>query len=180
MNIPASTLVLGGARAGKSTHAERLARAQPAPVTYLATCPRIDGDDDLDDRIDRHRASRPADWVTIEEELDLAGALALAPGRFVVLDCLTTWVGNVMHHGREDELTAATDAALATAARVGLAGIAVVSNEVGWGVVPADATTRRYRDLLGRVNQRWAAAADDVVLMVAGRVLRLGETPIDP
>lgn len=181
MGIAGSTLVLGGARAGKSTYAERLAGAQPAPVTYLATCPLIPGDDDLEARIRRHRGARPDDWLTVEEEIDIAEVVAAASGRFVILDCLTTWVANMMHHGRGDEVTlAAVDAAVRSARAAGLAGIAVVSNEVGWGIVPADESTRRYRDLLGLVNQRWAAAVDDAVLLVAGRVLTLDEVATGP
>jgi adenosylcobinamide kinase / adenosylcobinamide-phosphate guanylyltransferase len=166
-------VVLGGARSGKSSHAESLARRHGGAVTYVATAPRIDGDDDLEARIARHRADRPAGWATIETELDLAGALADAGDTFVIADCLTTWTGNLLHHGRsEADALAACDDALAVASRR-LATTVVVSNEVGMGIVPGDALSREYRDLLGRINQRWVAAADRAMLMVAGRALPL-------
>lgn len=142
-------------------------------VTYIATAPRIQGDHDLDARIARHRADRPAHWSTIEEELDLAGALRQARDAFAIVDCLTTWTGNLQYHGRDEtHALAATDAAIAAA--IGrTATTVVVTNEVGMGIVPADALTREYRDLLGRINQRWVAAADRAMLMVAGRALPL-------
>ena len=166
-------VLLGGARSGKSAYAESLARRHDGTVTYVATAPHIEGDDDLEARIARHRADRPAGWSTIEDELDLAEALTRAGDSFVVLDCLTTWTGNVLFHGRsETEALAAADAAIAIAtARP--ATTVVVSNEVGMGIVPADELSRSYRDLLGRVNQRWVAAADRALLLVAGRALAL-------
>lgn len=166
-------VLVGGARSGKSSYAEALGRRHGGAVTYVATAPRIDGDDDLDGRIARHRADRPDGWVTIEEELDLAGAIARAGDTFAIVDCLTTWTGNLQYHGRsESEALAATDVAIA-AATARTATTVVVTNEVGMGIVPADALTREYRDLLGRVNQRWVAAADRAMLMVAGRALPL-------
>jgi adenosyl cobinamide kinase/adenosyl cobinamide phosphate guanylyltransferase len=170
-------VLLGGARAGKSALAERLAGDAGAAVTYVATCPRIPGDDDLADRIERHRAERPAAWSTIEEELDLAGAVARCGDGVVVVDCLTTWVGNLVHHGHDDDavLVACDRALAAVAARSGRT--VAVTNEVGMGIVPGDELSRRYRDLLGRVNQRWVAAAEQAVLVVAGRALPLH--PID-
>lgn len=167
------TLLLGGARSGKSTLAEELARRSDAPVTFVATCPRIPGDDDLDERIDRHRAVRPAHWTTVEEEVDLAAAIGGAGDGFLVVDCLTLWVSNLVFRSWEPEaIEAASQAALAAvAARRG--DTVVVSNEVGLGIVPADADTRAYRDLLGTVNRRWASAADRALLLVAGRALPL-------
>lgn len=171
------TVLLGGARSGKSALAEELGRRSGGPVTYLATCPRIDGDGDLDERIARHRADRPADWTTIEEEVDLAGAVAAADG-FLVVDCLTLWVSNLQFRGTSaPEIEAASQRAIdAVGRRAGDA--VVVSNEVGLGIVPADATSREYRDVLGRVNQQWVAAADRALLLVAGRALPLHD-PFD-
>jgi len=166
------TFLVGGARSGKSALAERLAHRSEHPVVYVATAPRIAGDDDLDERIRRHRADRPADWTTIEEELDLAAAIDAAGDALVVVDCLTVWVGNLVHHGRDDaDVLDASERALAAALR--RVDAVVVANEVGFGIVPGDGLSRRYRDLLGRVNQQWAAAADRALLLVAGRALRL-------
>jgi adenosylcobinamide kinase/adenosylcobinamide-phosphate guanylyltransferase len=174
MGAPADrlTVLLGGARAGKTTFAERLARARSGDVAYIATCPRIDGDAELADRIARHRAERPGGWTTVEEEIDLAGAIASSTGT-VVIDCLTTWVGNLLHHERtESDVIAASDLAIeAVVARP--TPTIVVSNEVGLGIVPATELGRTYRDVLGRVNQRWVAASDRTLLIVAGRALRL-------
>ena len=100
--VPPLTVLLGGARAGKSTFAERLAAAAGMHVTYLATSPQIEGDVDLAARIARHRQERPSTWTTIEEELDLASAIAAAPPGVVLVDCVTTWVGNLVHAGQED------------------------------------------------------------------------------
>ncbi len=167
------TFLIGGARSGKSTLALRLAADHAGPVTFVATAPRIHGDDDLAARIEHHRAERPGHWSTVEEELDLAGAIRRAGPGLVVVDCLTVWVGNLVHHGARDEavLGATDDASGAIAARDGDA--IVISNEVGLGIVPGEAETRRYRDLLGRVNQRLAAAADQPLLVVAGMTVAL-------
>lgn len=168
------TLLVGGARSGKSSLAVELGRRSGGPVAYVATCPRIDGDDDLVDRIDRHRAERPADWTTIEEELDLAAAVGrCADHVHVIVDCLTTWVANLQHRGDSGEsILAAVEALIDVCAR--RAGdVVVVSNEVGLGIVPGDEITRSYRDLLGRTNQQIARRADRSLLLVAGRAIPL-------
>jgi adenosyl cobinamide kinase/adenosyl cobinamide phosphate guanylyltransferase len=169
------TVLLGGARSGKSTAALRIAERAPGEVCFVATSPRIDGDDDLDRRIEVHRAERPADWRTIEAELDVAGALTDAADAHVIVDCLTLWLGNLVHHGRSDDeiLRASTEALAIAAGRPG--DTTVVTNEVGLGIVPADATTRRYRDLLGRINQQWVSASDRSYFLVAGRALPLDD-----
>ena len=176
------TVLLGGARSGKSAAALRLAAATGAAVSYVATSPRIEGDDDLAERIARHRAERPSAWTTVEAEIDLAAAIDSSADAVVVVDCLTVWVGNLMHHGHDD---AAIEAASRDA--LGVAGgrdadTIVVSNEVGLGIVPADAMSRRYRDVLGRVNQQWVAAADRALLVVAGRARDLTDLaePLGP
>jgi adenosyl cobinamide kinase/adenosyl cobinamide phosphate guanylyltransferase len=167
------TVLLGGARSGKSALAEQLGRQHAGPVTYIATCPRIEGDTELADRIEHHRAARPVDWTTIEEQLDLAGAIEAAGDAMVIVDCLTTWVGNLLHHGWPPERVLAGCDAAVRAARPRSATTLVVSNEVGLGIVPADPVTRQYRDLLGQVNRMWVAGADRALLLVAGRALAL-------
>lgn len=166
------TFVTGGARSGKSAHALRLAARAGAQVVLIATAePR---DEEMRKRIEAHRRERPAGWRTVEEPVDLAGALsALAGHEFAIVDCLSLWVSNLLEAGRAAasiELLAEESAALA-AGRAG--GCVAVSNEVGMGIVPTNDLARAYRDLLGRVNAIWADAADDAVLAVAGRVLRL-------
>lgn len=166
-------LLLGGARSGKSALALRLAQAQPAPVAWLATAEA--GDLEMAARIERHRAERPEHWQTIEEALRLRETLA-AIDRDVclVVDCLTLWAANALERlgaaATENEAAAAAQLA---AARAGLT--VAVSNEVGLGLVPDNELGRSYRDLLGRVNSLWAAAAERSYLLVAGHVLPLAE-----
>jgi len=167
------TVLLGGARSGKSSLAVRLAERDGRGVTFLATSPEIPGDDDLAARVARHRAERPAGWSTIEEELDLASALCRVETPLVIVDCLTVWVGSMLHHTRgEAEIDDATEAAI-TAIRDRELDAIVVSNEVGLGVIPSNALAREYRDVLGRVNQRWVGASDTALMMVAGRAIEL-------
>jgi len=163
-----SQLILGGARSGKSRHALALARAWAGRVAFVATAePR---DADLAARIARHRAERPAGWTTVEEPRALVAACAAAAraADLVVVDCLTLWVANCMLGGDGDAaiLAGADDLACFLDARH--AALILISNEVGEGVHPTTADGLRYRDLLGQVNQRVAAAADQVTLMVAG------------
>jgi len=167
-----TTFVTGGARSGKSGYALRLAAAAASPVVLIATAEARD--DEMRERIEAHRRERPAAWRTVEEPLDLAGAVrGLADDEFAIIDCLSLWVSNLLEHGHDGaaiEHLAAEAAALA-AGRTG--GCVAVSNEVGMGIVPMSALARSYRDVIGTVNAIWAEAADDAVLAVAGRVLRL-------
>ncbi|CAN5607929.1 hypothetical protein BH23ACT3_BH23ACT3_16530 [soil metagenome] len=170
-------LCLGGARSGKSTFALERAldheRRTGCTVTFVATSPRIDGDADLEARIAAHRAERPGSWNTVEEPVDLAGALDRCGHTFAVVDCLTLWVSNLMWRGDADDAVVEVAGHTARAAAARTAPTFVISNEVGMGVHPTTDEGRRYRDLLGRVNQIWAAAADRALLLVAGRALDL-------
>jgi adenosylcobinamide kinase / adenosylcobinamide-phosphate guanylyltransferase len=153
------TLVVyvGGARSGKSTLAVERAKAAGAPVTFIATGEA--GDEEMAERIALHRAERPDGWTTIEEPVELHRALASVPDSDTVLvDCLSLWVAN----GGDG---------VVPAARGGLT--IAVTNEVGLGIVPANALARDYRDTLGRVNAAWVDAADEAYFVVAGRPLRL-------
>ena len=161
-------VLLGGARSGKSALAQRWAGES---ATLIATATALD--DEMRERIARHRAERPASWSTVEEPLDLRGALAGARGT-VVVDCLSLWVANLFEAGWTDEAVEAEGAAAAVAAAAREEQTFAVSNEVGLGIVPATPLGRRYRDVLGRVNASWAEAAERAVLVVAGRVLELG------
>ena len=169
----ALTVLLGGARSGKSALAVRSAAEWPGPVVFVAT--GVLGDDpEMVARVDAHRRERPAVWTTVEEPLDLSRALADAPAEAcVVLDCLTLWVANALEAGRDDEEVerAAAEATRLAAAR--RSPTIVVTNEVGLGIVPATPLGRRFRDLLGRVNARFVEGADRASLVVAGRELEL-------
>ena len=160
-------LVLGGARSGKSRHAERLVEALPPPWTYIATAQAWD--DEMRVRIAEHRARRPAGWTTVDAPLDLAGALDAGGDAPVLVDCLTLWLTNVMLG--EHDVLAATTGLLAALDRP--ATTVLVANEVGLGIVPDNALARRFRDEAGRLHQRIAAQADHVVFMVAGLPMKV-------
>lgn len=172
-------LVLGGARSGKSRHAQRLAEAMTPARTFVATAQAYD--DEMRDRIARHRADRNASWRTIEEPVALPEAIRAhgmsGDGRVILVDCLTLWLSNLLL--ADADLDAAGDALLAALAAVPV-GVVLVANEVGFGIVPDNALARRFRDAAGRLNQRLAAACDATDLVVAGIALRIagpGATP---
>jgi len=171
------TLVLGGARSGKSRYAEQLVMGSPAPWIYIATAEPFD--DEMKARIDEHKDRRSDDWDTIDAPTDLAGAIEDAPEDCTVLvDCLTLWLNNLMFRKINIE-TAIGNLEAALAERD--APTVLVSNAVGFGIVPDNAEARRFRDLQGRLNQRMAALAGRVVLMVAGiPVLVKGEPGNEP
>src|SRR5262249_6106714 len=149
------TLVLGGARSGKSRYAEVLIAACPPPWVYVATAEPLD--DEMRARIAEHRARRGGDWRTVEAPRDLAGALETnSAGAAMLVDCLTLWLSNLMLAGADIEVESARlEAALAQAKGP----VVLVSNEVGFGIVPDNALARRFRDAQGRLNQRIAARA---------------------
>lgn len=163
------TLVLGGARSGKSRHAEALISALPPPWTYIATAEAYD--DEMRERIGIHRARRDERWKTIDAPLDLASAMAALPdGTPVLVDCLTLWLSNQMLAGGDLETEGVRLADVFAAPKGPLF---VVSNEVGLGIVPDNALARRFRDAQGRLNQQVAAIADEVVFMVAGLPMKV-------
>jgi len=164
------TLVLGGARSGKSAYAEALIERHAAGAIYLATA--TSGDAEMAERIRRHRERRGAFWQTIEEPLALCAMMAEAarPDRPILVDCLTLWLSNLMHAARDIE----AETLALTNLLPRLAGPAVlVSNEVGLGIVPDNALARRFRDDAGRLNQAVASVADNVVFIAAGLPLFL-------
>ena len=164
-------LLLGGVRSGKSALAVELGRRNDGPVTFIATLDPFD--DELTERVERHRAERP-DWPTIEAPVDLTAALRRAEG-LVIIDCLTLWINNLLQRGAtDDEIDGLAVAAAELAAGRGEPTV-VVSNEVGLGVHPETPLGRRYRDVLGRVNQRWAGRAQRTLFLVAGRAVRLDD-----
>lgn len=170
--LPKVTLVLGGARSGKSAYAERLVEAAAEDRIYLATAEP--GDGEMAERIRQHRARRGPAWTTVEEPLDLAAALRThaTAARPVLVDCLTLWLSNVMAASRDaaterDRLVAALGAARGS--------VVLVSNEVGLGIVPETPLGRAFRDEAGRLNQAVAAAAGRVVFVAAGIPLTLKE-----
>ena len=168
--------VLGGARSGKSSFAERLA-GQHTRVLYVATAEALD--EDMEGRIAAHRQQRPAEWHTLEEPRDLVSALPVVIDRYdaCLLDCLTLWVSNLLlskeGNPRAQEEILDSARALVDVYEQSAATWIVVSNEVGLGVVPPSALGASYRDVLGKVNQLFADRADKVYFMVAGLSLEL-------
>ncbi|MEV6012166.1 bifunctional adenosylcobinamide kinase/adenosylcobinamide-phosphate guanylyltransferase [Streptomyces sp. NPDC051976] len=180
-DVPRRTLVLGGARSGKSAEAERRLAAFPG-VLYVATGGRREGDDEWARRVAQHRDRRPSSWRT-EETCDLLPLLGDAEGPPLLIDCLALWLTDVMdkadawsddawHDGAEREVRSRVDE-LAAAWRATRRTVVAVSNEVGSGVVPATSSGRRFRDELGRLNAALAGESEQVLLSVAGRVLAL-------
>ena len=177
--LPPVTLVLGGARSGKSTHAEKLVTGTlyggtPRPAVYVATAEA--GDVEMATRIMAHRARRGGAWTTVEEPLKLAEAVeaAASSGQPILVDCLTLWLSNLMHAGADldeasDDLVRALDDCPVP--------VVMVSNEVGLGIVPETPLGRAFRDAQGRLNMRVAARADRVILMAAGLPLTMKDRP---
>lgn len=167
------TFITGGARSGKSARAQRLAEDQGGELVYLATAQAFD--DEMTDRIARHRADRGARWRTVDCPVDLPDAIVreMAPGRVLLVDCLTLWTSNLMLG--EHDFAAASQRLIEALAQARDAGCAVilVSNEVGMGIVPDNALARQFRDMAGRLNQQVAALADRVELVVSGLSLTL-------
>jgi adenosyl cobinamide kinase/adenosyl cobinamide phosphate guanylyltransferase len=171
------TVLLGGARSGKSELSSELAAATDLPVVVVVTAEARDAE--MTERIRRHRESRPAAWVTVEAPVEVARAVGeLAPNAFVVLDCLSLWVSNAIEAKLGDEriLHEAREIASALAKREAPA--VVVSNEVGLGIVPMNALARRYRDTLGRVNAAFVDAAERAYFVVAGKALALEDVTL--
>jgi adenosylcobinamide kinase/adenosylcobinamide-phosphate guanylyltransferase len=168
--LPRLTLVLGGARSGKSRYAERLIEAAAESGLYLATAEARD--DEMRERIRQHRQRRGPRWTTIEAPLEIGPILRrdARPSRPILVDCLTLWLANLLEAGREAEPACA---ALVETAAVLDGPVVFVANEVGLGIVPENALARRFRDEAGLLNQRLAARADRVLFMVAGLPLEV-------
>lgn len=167
------TLVLGGVRSGKSCYAQQLAQ-QSRRVVFVATAKN--SDEEMRSKIQRHREERPAEWLTVEEPLELTKTLAdyELTCEVIVVDCLTIFAANLLEAVGEDQIAIESRIeALCGALKSARCAVVLVSNEVGSGVVPEYPLGRRYRDLLGEINQRIAKVSDDVVLMVAGLPLAL-------
>jgi adenosylcobinamide kinase/adenosylcobinamide-phosphate guanylyltransferase len=164
LQLPRLTLILGGARSGKSRHGEALIEALPPPWTYIATAQAYD--DEMRERIAEHRARRSESWMTIDAPLALPDAIRQVPaGRAVLVDCLTLWLTNLILVERD---VVAASADLIAACAVSSGPIVLVSNEVGLGIVPENALARRFRDEAGRLHQSLAGKAERVIFMVAG------------
>jgi adenosylcobinamide kinase/adenosylcobinamide-phosphate guanylyltransferase len=174
-----SELILGGARSGKSHHALARARQSDGPVAFVATARPLDAEMRM--RIARHQAERPQGFTTVEEPFDIVCACRRLAGHYglALVDCLTLWVSNRILRGDADEAILGAVDELTGLMAERLLSLVLVSNEVGQGVHPSTEVGLRFRDVLGSVNQRVAAAADGVTLMVAGIPLAI-KKPIPP
>jgi adenosyl cobinamide kinase/adenosyl cobinamide phosphate guanylyltransferase len=165
------TVLIGGARSGKSVLALRLA-ADADEVVFVATAEARD--EEMAERIERHRRERPSEWRVVEEPIALRGAIEAAPpAALVIVECLSLWVSNLLEAGWVEEAVEAEGEKAARAAASRPGSTVVVTNEVGLGVVPETPLGRRYRDLLGRVNATFTVAADEAHFVVAGLTLPL-------
>ena len=165
-------VLVGGARAGKSALALEEAGRWNGPVAYIATAAARD--EEMAERIERHRRGRPESWSTVEEPLELLGALESLPDDCgAVVDCLTLWVSNALERGDDDAAIVHEAARVVEHAASRTAPVIVVTNEVGLGIVPANELARRYRDVLGEVNRTFVARADSAAFVVAGKALTL-------
>jgi len=170
--------ITGGARSGKSRFAEELAQQFGAPLGYLATAQALD--DEMEERVKKHRLRRGDVWLTIEEPLHLSQAIARCDGtcKAVLVDCLTLWLSNLLFHyeeqGKDAETCIMEDVRrLAATLREMRTPVIVVSNEVGQGIVPENRLARRFRDMAGQANQLLAAMADEVHVVISGIPLKL-------
>ena len=170
----AITFLVGGVRSGKSSLAVEIGRRHDGAVVFEATTEPFD--DEMRSRVARHRMDRPS-WPVVETPVDLAGAISSVDAdALVIVDCLTVWVGNLLHAGESEEKVFVRAAEVAIALRMRPGPSVVVSNEVGMGVHPSSELGRAYRDILGAVNQSFAHVAEQTLLLVAGRALPL----VDP
>ncbi len=178
MAVHRSHLILGGVRSGKSRFALAQAQALGLPTAFIATASPEDAS--LRARIARHRAERPRDWLTVEEPLDVVAACRRVARQrdLLVVDCVTLWVANLMQRGEDEPAVVAAADDMAKLLNERLVSIILVSNEVGAGVHPPTEVGVRFADRLGRANQRLAAAADRVTLMVAGLPVTVKDTPV--
>lgn len=174
MKLHRRILILGGARSGKSRTAEELAGTGAGQRIYVATGEALD--EEMRERIAHHRSARGASWQTREVPLDLADTLGreTGPDRVVLVDCLTLWLSNLLHAGRDLEQEADL---LAEAVGRAAGPLILVSNEVGLGIVPATPLGRTFRDAQGRLNQHIAAACDTVIFVAAGCPIQLKPAP---
>ena len=165
--------ITGGARAGKSLFAEKLAYRLKGKHAYIATAQALDPE--MSARIQQHRERRGDAWDTFEEPLDAAGLLTRLSGRYQVIlfDCLTLWLSNIMARSEEDEAITARCSELVASIKDFDGNRVLVSNEVGLGIVPDNPLARRFRDLAGILNQRMAQAADEVYFMASGIPVRI-------
>ena len=166
------TFITGAVRSGKSGFAVELAKKTKAKVVFLATC-RAD-DNEMRKRVSKHKRSRPKTWTTIEEYIDLASVIKdLSSHQVLIIDCLTLWVSNLLTIGLKPRQISKAIKEFLAALKAAKVSIIIVSNEVGWGIVPANKMVRDFRDISGKLHQEVAKISDRVYLMVSGIPLKV-------
>jgi adenosylcobinamide kinase / adenosylcobinamide-phosphate guanylyltransferase len=164
--------VTGPVRSGKSSFAVELAKKTKQKVVFIATCRPLD--EEMKARVSKHRETRPKEWETREEELNIASVLKSAgPSKTVIIDCITLWVSNLLMRGFEENKLKEEIIALVSTLRKIKSSVIIVSNEVGWGIVPDNGISRAFRDIIGLAHQEICAASDEAYLMVCGIPVKL-------
>lgn len=167
------TFITGGVRSGKSQFALELARGMPGPKAYLATAQALD--EEMAERIQKHKDTRPEGWQTLEEPLEIAKVVESRGSEFnvILLDCLTLWISNALMAGWDGARILAEGERFLQLARAARSSLILVSNEVGWGIVPEYPSARLFRDLSGSIHQKIAREADEVFFMICGLAQRI-------
>ena len=170
------TLIIGGARSGKSKYAEELAIKNAGTVSYIATATPLDAE--MEARIHHHKIRRPSDWLLYECPLDLADLLKVEAKKeqTILIDCLTLWINNQLHENSQQDFSLLFLNLIASI-QESVANIIFVANEVGLGIIPLGEITRQFVDEAGRLNQQVAQAADEVIFMVAGLPVPVKQKP---
>ncbi|MCK5708231.1 MAG: bifunctional adenosylcobinamide kinase/adenosylcobinamide-phosphate guanylyltransferase [Candidatus Aureabacteria bacterium] len=159
--------ITGSVRSGKSDLAVRLAKERSKKVVFLATCKPAD--DEMRERVDKHKKERPKDWGTIEEEKEIASVIANSKAdQTIIIDCLTLWISNLLMSGLTEQEIKEKIGELIDALQKTYSTTILVSNEVGWGIVPENKIARMFRDIMGRLHQRIGCVSDEVYLVVSG------------
>lgn len=164
--------ITGAVRSGKSRFAVKLAKKSGQRVVFIATC--RPGNEEMDKRISRHRKERPLDWETVEEHIDLASVIKkFRKNQLVIIDCITLWISNLLLSGQKSGFISGIIRQFLAALRETPASVIIVSNEIGWGIVPDNKLSRDFRDLIGAVHQKIAKSGDEIYLMVSGIPLKI-------
>ncbi|MBU4305341.1 MAG: bifunctional adenosylcobinamide kinase/adenosylcobinamide-phosphate guanylyltransferase [Candidatus Omnitrophica bacterium] len=164
--------VSGSVRSGKSSFAVSRAKEFKKPVIFIATCRPLD--DEMKERVRKHEQNRPKAWTTIEEDMDISAVIGKLKGKdTAILDCLTLWISNLLLAGLSEKEISRRIRDFIAALKQTPASVIIVSNEVGWGIVPDNRLSRVFRDIIGTLHQRIAAVSDEVYLMVAGIAMRV-------
>jgi adenosylcobinamide kinase/adenosylcobinamide-phosphate guanylyltransferase len=164
--------ITGPVRSGKSNFAVNLAKKSKKKIIFIATCKPVDTE--MKERIKKHQQQRPKEWITIEEEIDLGSVLRkISKDKLIIIDCITLWVSNLFFHNfNEKEILKIVNGLISIIKRKGLS-VIIVSNEVGWGIVPNNKIARNFRDIMGIIHQKISESSNEIYLLVSGIPIKL-------